>query len=528
VRRLLAPALVAGLSAAGAAQESALAPAPVVISPAAESLAVTIYADDLALVRETRTLELPEGFSIVEFRGVSDAIVPHAAIVEGLHGIVERNFDYDVLTPYALVENAVGGEVTLVRTNPGSGATTRERARVVSGGEGVVLDFGDGRIEAVECSGLPEGLAFDALPAGLRSEPTLSARVHNERAGKQELTLVYLAHGISWSADYVLSVAPEGDRFDLEAWLTLGNEGGTTFRDAAVAVVAGELNRGDDGGVESALAVLEDHCWSWGRRWPGFWRPHGIEGLVPFQETPMGIAAFSEEVEEIIVTARKRIEQVTEAQREELLDYHLYRVPWATTVAAQQSKQVRFLAKRGVRFERFYSFGDAYGEFEASSDGSEPADSVIRFFNRAAEGLGEPLPSGTIRAFQTIESAGPQWVGEHEIGNTAVDLPVELALGEAAGMRNRVTIVERRERPRLLAALRGRSEVVIHARVEHELTNAGSTPAPIELRQFGEGLRISEASHPWQKERGYPVWRVEVPANGSVTLRYRVKMTVTD
>ncbi len=495
-----------------------------VVSPAPEHVALTIYGDDLALVRETRTVELPEGFAIVEFRGVSDAIVPRAAIVEGIDGIVERNFDYDLLSPYSLVSEAVGSEVTLVRTNPGTGAVTHERARVVSGGEGVVLDFGDGRIEALECSGLPEGLVFDAPPPGLRAEPTLSARVHSKRAGRQELTLVYLAHGIAWRADYIVRVAQDGGRFDLEAWITLANESATSFPDAHVAVVAGELNRQDDGREIIPRAQLEDHCWAWGRRWPGFWS-RGFDK----SDIRMSVSALAEEsiggIEEIIVTANKRAEvTVTEAQREALLDYYLYRVPWETTVAAQQSKQVRFLTKRGVRFEHFYSFADFYGQDASAEPEPEPASIYLRFFNRKRDGLGEPLPEGDLRIMQATAQGETLLVGEASIDNTAEDLPVELELGQAVDVQDRVTITEHRERPRLLSALRGEPAVMIQARVEHELTNAKPVAVTVELRQWGDRLRVSGASHPWAKDRGYPIWRIEVPANGSVIVRYRVRM----
>jgi len=511
------------LCAAFAAARASADP-PVMISPAPEDVAVTIYGDDLALVRETRTLALPGGEAVVEFRGVSDAIVPNAAIVEGLDGIVERNFDYDVLTPYSLVSRAVGSDVTLVRTNPGSGIQTRERARVVSSSQGVVLDFGGGRSEAVECSGLPEGLVFDALPADLRPEPTLSVRVHSKSAGEQRLTLVYLAHGISWRADYNVRMAPSGDRFDLEAWLTLANEGDTTFAEAETAVVAGELNREEDGRQVFSRKQLADHCWAWGRHWRGDLPPMPSPKFT--SNLPAEVSATSG-IEEIVVTAMKREEAVTEAQREELLDYHFYRIPWRTMIAARQSKQVRFMTKRGIRGEWLYRFESWVG-----GDGEEKpeaAEITLRFENEKDNELGEPLPAGTMRIAQATSDGEELLLGEDEIENSAAGVPVEVDVGESPTVMDQSRVTEYTEKDLILRSLlRGELWTRVSAVVEHELTNARPVPVTAELREYSgdTDLRISQASHPWRRDRGVPTWRIELPANARTTVRYRVRFIV--
>lgn len=504
--RCLWLALALGCPALTAAQTAEV---PIVVSAAPDDVAVTI-ASDLALVRETRSVDLPLGTSIVELRGVADAIQPEAAALEGVDGVVERSFDYDVLTPYTLLYRALGRRATRVRTSPGSGAVTRESATLRASDDGVILDFGAGRTEALQCSGLPEALVLDGLPPGLRSEPTLSVRVRSARAGPQTLTLLYLVRGLGWTADYNLELSADGGRFDLDAWLTLDNESGTTFADAETAVLAGELFYDSVRLPEAPRRWPEHRCWE---------RP-------PTRSVGTGIGSgrSSRGIEEITVTARKREEiDFAMAVREQLLDYHLYRIPWRTTVAARQSKQVRFLARRGIPVERLYGFwSDA--DFEEPSDpGPAPADVVLRFRDDTAQSLGEPLPAGTVRVTHIRADGNSLFVGEDEIPNTPPDLPVSLTIGSSSTVFVARTTTERSERLLFLTSLlRGQPIRRHEARIEQRLTNASATPVHVELRQGGVD-RVWSASHPWTTDRGDPLWSLDLPPHSTTVLAYRAR-----
>ena len=140
-------------------------------------VAVTIYNNNLALVQDTRQLDIPAGRSRQEFPDVSAQIRPETVTLTGDGvGIVEQNFDFDLLSPQALMQKAVGETITLVRTNPATGAETRERARVLAANGGVVLQIGE-RIEVLRDDGLPVRVIFDRVPENLRARPTLSVTV---------------------------------------------------------------------------------------------------------------------------------------------------------------------------------------------------------------------------------------------------------------------------------------------------------------------------------------------------------------
>ena len=187
---------------AGAGPDQAEIPPP--SQSAQGEVAVTIYNNNLALVQDTRQLDIPAGRSRQEFPDVSAQIRPETVTLTGDGiGIVEQNFDFDLLSPQALMQKAVGETITLVRTNPATGAETRERARVLAANGGVVLQIGE-RIEVLRDDGLPVRVIFDRVPENLRARPTLVGHAsQSERAGRRPVTLTYLTPGLGWQADYV-------------------------------------------------------------------------------------------------------------------------------------------------------------------------------------------------------------------------------------------------------------------------------------------------------------------------------------
>src|SRR5580698_9766499 len=202
-------------------------------------LEVTIYNADLALVRDARQLDMTQGRQKLEFKDVSSAIRPETVTLsaDGVD-IVEQNFDFDLLTPSKLMEKAVGQQVTIVRTNPGSGAQVTETATVLAANEGVVLKIGD-RIEVLRDDGIPTRVIFDKVPDNLRAEPTLSVGVDSDHAGSRVASLSYLTTGLAWKADYVALFDETAAKLDLQGWITLQNQSGASFKDADTQRVAG-------------------------------------------------------------------------------------------------------------------------------------------------------------------------------------------------------------------------------------------------------------------------------------------------
>src|SRR3954465_12981030 len=272
-------------------------------------LAVTIYNNNLALVQDRREIALPAGRSRQEFPDVSAQIRSETVTLSGQGiGIVEQNFDFDLLSPQALMEKAVGETITLVRTNPATGAETRERARVLAANGGVVLQIGP-RIEVLRDDGLPVRVIFDRVPENLRARPTLSVTVQSERAGRRPVTLTYLSAGLGWSADYVALFDEANGRMDVQGWITLTNNSGTPYVNANTLLVAGAVGAGNQQP-------------NYGGRQRGPIRNPGTQT----------------------------------SNRERLGDFYLYPLAARTTIANRQTKQVSFLDVHGTPAVRAYEY----------------------------------------------------------------------------------------------------------------------------------------------------------------------------
>jgi hypothetical protein len=170
-------------------------------------VAVTIYNQDLALVRDARSMSLAKGENDVAFIDVSGQIQPQTALLKSTGGrldVVEQNFDFDLLTPEKLLEKSVGRNLRIVTRDPETGKETVQEAKVLSVANGVVLQIGD-RIETQ----VPGRIVFAEVPPNLRSRPTLITKIDSDTAGTLPMELDYLTSGLSWAADYVAELAPD-------------------------------------------------------------------------------------------------------------------------------------------------------------------------------------------------------------------------------------------------------------------------------------------------------------------------------
>lgn len=512
-RRVILAALLSLLATGAAAQN-------IVTSPGPGRVAVTIYRDPqrfpgtppnpewlngYALISETRRISVPAGESTVRFEGVAGGIVPESAIVTGFpQGFIERNRDANLLTPATLLDQSLARRVHLRRTSRATGAVREQEAVIRSSADGaVVLQTAEG-FEALRCTGLPETLVYDSIPAGLAARPTLSVRARASQPATATITLSYLAAGFDWQANYIGHLSDDGSRVDLFAWLTLVSGDETGFPDADTQAVAGRVNREQqarDYTDDSDEGRLELRCWPQGSTSTGTTvvdsqdiRLQGVlrtEDLV--NELPQALA------DENVVITGTRI-----ARQEELGDLKLYRLPEPVTVAANSQKQVAMLDQPGVRVETVYR-----RRFDVSDDGQdwEPATRTLVTRNRREEGLGLPLPAGAVVLFGGPRER-PILLGEGSIRDRAIGEDVEIAVGEATGVLTRVEESEDRG----------------DDWEDFVLTVTNDQPEPV---RFEAEFRVEEDSIFTPRGRlgnrdGMPLWRATVPANGRATLRYRV------
>jgi hypothetical protein len=443
-----------------------------------QSVAVTIYNEDLALVKDVRRLVLEAGANRLALREVSGNMRPETALLRSLSHpggltLIEQNFDFDLLTPAKLLEKYVGRNVRIIRTHPTTGAESFENATVLAANNGVVLKIGD-RIE----TGLPGRIVYDGVPANLRDRPTLVTELDSRSAGAQTLELSYLSGGLGWKADYVAELNAADDALDLNGWVTLTNRSGTAYPNAKLQLVAGDVNRVRD---ELRMAA----------------------------QAPMA--------------ARREVPKESMTQ-ESLFEYHLYTLQRPTTIADNQTKQVALLGATGVpvRKELVLQGSNYYYRSSVGDLGQKMKVGVfVQFENRESSRLGMPMPKGIVRVYKKDSAGNAQFVGEDRIDHTPKNEKVRLKLGEAFDVTadKKQTDFKRREPT-------NRASYVFESAYEIVLRNAKKEAATVVVREPvpGEWTMLEETQRHAKVAAGTAEWRIKVPAEGSTTLKYRVQV----
>ena len=441
-----------------------------------QSVAVTIYNSDLALVKDTRKVKLKTGLNALAMRDVSAQIRPETALLRSISApgsltLLEQNFDFDLLTPQKMLEKYVGKTVTVVKTNPQTGTETSEQATVLSANNGAVLKIGN-RIE----TGIPGRIVYDDVPANLRDRPTLITQINNKGVADQTVELSYLTGGLGWKADYVAELNDKEDKLDLSGWVTLTNTSGAAYKNAKMQLVAGDVNR-----VQ--------------------------QNIRPMMKTMRGEVAIAD--------------AAAPMAEEGLLEYHLYTLDRPTTIAENQTKQVALLSASGVPVHKdlVLQGADYYYTGQFGEIGTKMKVGVfVQFENKETANLGMPLPKGTLRVYKKDSKGNAQFVGEDNIDHTPKNETVRLKLGDAFDVT-----ADKKQTDFKVLPNPSKGHSAYESAYEITLKNAKKERVTVTVQEpIGGDWKILSESAPHEKANSHlAIWKIDVPAEGSTTLTYR-------
>jgi hypothetical protein len=438
-------------------------------SAEAERINLTIYNGGTSLVHDRRRVSLEAGTNTIAWRDVSGNMDASSAILEDLTApgattVVEQNFDFDLLKPTALLDKYVGHQVTIVHEKPQAGRPATETATLLSDNDGVVLKYAD-RIE----TGLYDShIVFPSIPDNLRDRPTLVLALASEKAGTRDLDLSYLTEGLGWHADYVGVVNSDDTRMDIGGLVTLTNTTGTTFPNARLQLVAGNVN------------------------------------VVP----PSNYALRT------IVAVPARPKQ------EDFFEYHLYTFDRPTTVANAQTKQVSLLTAKNVAIAKTLELrgGEGYYEAQAGDLGRNLKVGVyVTFVNKGGD-LGVPLPGGTFRIYKNDRSGTSQFVGSDRIDHTPHDQAVRLHLGDSFDVTAN----------RKQTDFKGIGNCTFESSYEVAVSNAKDRAQDVLVVEPLPGTwSILAENFPHEKTSSTTAtWHLSVPSRKTVTLNYTAHVSL--
>ncbi len=465
----VAPLLVAlALTEARAAD-----PLPIVGRDTRKDVAITIYNQDLALVKDTREIPLPSGESALRFEDVAAKIDPrtvavHSTTAPDALAVVEQNYVFDLISPEKLMEKYVGRQVELLQTDEEL-KTQSTPAVLLSTNGGPVYRIGD-RIAV----GHPGRVVLPELPDELYARPTLLWRLANSGPAKHRVEVSYLTGGLGWAADYVALVNSDDTKADVTGWVTLTNQSGARYDDATLKLVAGQVHRAKP----PEIAMME--------------------------AMPMARAARAPRFAE-----------------EEFFEYHLYTLDRRTTLADNETKQMRLLGAGAVPLTKTYLvvgqpawYRSPLGDLGRNL----PVSVFLQFKNDAASHLGMPLPAGTVRLYKEDKSGAEQFIGEDAIKHTPKDEVVRLKVGDAFDL-----VVSRAQTD---FKQLGTKPYSVEAAFELTFRNHKKEAVTVTLREpVGGDWKVVESSLPSVKVDAATLgFEVPVPAGGETVLRYRVQV----
>ncbi|HEX2340820.1 MAG TPA: DUF4139 domain-containing protein [Vicinamibacterales bacterium] len=441
-------------------------------------LGITIYNSNVALVRDVRQLSLPTGAFDLKMSDIAATVNPATVHLRSLTdpsrlGILEQNYQYDLLNPMKLLQKYVGRDVRLVRRRTENGTTRSEEvtATLLAFNEGPVWKIGNEIVTGLQA----DEYRFPQIPENLHSRPTLVMTLDNGGAQKHQVETSYLANSMNWIADYVLTVGRDDRAADLDGWVTVTNSSGTSFKQASLKLVAGDLHRVRENRV--ALEQMADMA----------------------QRAAAAPKAF---------------------QQEAFSEYHLYTLGRKTTILDKETKQISFLSGTSVPVaKRFVVHGQQFYYRNRQHPGSPLKDAVQVFYvfkNAEKSNLGQPMPAGTVRVYQSDASGGVQFVGEDRIGHTPVDEELSLQIGNAFDV-----VCERKQTD--YTVLGGSTYEMAF---EITLRNHKKTPITVQVNEpiAGDWTMVQTSHNATKTEAWAARFDVPVAAGGASVLRYRVRV----
>jgi hypothetical protein len=434
-------------------------------------LAVTVYNSNLALVRDVRQLTLPAGTSRLQFVDIAASINPSTVLFRSMTeptklGVLEQNYEYDLLDPAKLLQKYVGREVTLMRGD------TEIKAKLLADNNGQVWKIGNEIVTNVGYN----SIRFPEMPENLYDHPTLLWTLQNSGARAHKVEASYLTSNLSWSADYVLNVSKDEASGDLDGWVTLVNHSGTPFKNASLQLVAGDVHR----------------------------------------DLPLNGRDFMAAARTVMVKSEAAAAPFSQ---ESFSEYHLYTLARRTSIMDQESKQISLLNASRFPLQKVYVVdGQYYYYRQGQTPGAalkDPVHVYYRFKDEEKTGLGMPLPAGTIRVYQADSRGGSQFAGEDHIDHTPKDETVSLHIGDAFDI-----VAEHKQ-----TDFKRISDRVYEFEYEIILRNHKDSPVTVEVNEpIGGDWEMINSTYKYTKTAAFAAqFQVPVEKDGTAVLKYRVR-----
>ncbi len=451
--------------------ETALFEGPTTQASIKASSELTVYNQNLALVKDVRKMRLEKGVNEVRFTDVASGIDATSVRFSDLTfkdtGVLEQSYQYDLVSTQKILEKYLDKEI-MAQAQQGQGAGAKEyKGKLLGYNDGLVLQTADGIVTLKDYS----NVSFQELPEGLLTKPTLVWKVYTESAGERDTETAYLTSGLDWRADYVAVANEKDDAISFSGWTTITNNSGTSYPDTKLKLVAGDVHR--------------------------------------VQESPRYAEAYDYAVKSGAAAPQQFGTQA-------LFEYYLYTLDRRTDIRNNETKQISLLEAPQVPVKKEYVYEpNKHVYYYNGGDTSKKVEVRLNFKNSEAQGLGVPLPKGTVRVYKKDSDGQLQFIGEDSIDHTKKEDDLDLFLGNAFDITGEKVQVSMQE---ISKGLR---------REEYKVTFENQKDEAVKVK-FKEHLygswSITKSSQEYEKKSSTEAdFIVDVPAKGKAEVTYTVE-----
>lgn len=436
-------------------------------------MSLTVYNVNLGLIKDVRDIDLAKGIGNLRFMDVASEIIPPSVAIRSLidtnsFSILEQNYEYDLLNPQKLLDKYVGKKIKLFNKNPYTEREEIEEATLLSNNGGAIYQIDD------EITfNYPGRVIFPEVPDDLISKPTLVWMFENTLTSKQKVEASYLTNGINWHADYVVTLNDKDDMANMSGWVTIENMSGTTYKDAKLKLVAGDVNRVKD----------------------------------------------ERDYEERMMYAAKAMAAEEQFKEDAFFEYHIYTLQRNSTIKNNQTKQINLVTADDIPVKKEFIFqGTAY--YYRTQYGQPLSNQKVGVYveiaNMEKNNLGIPLPKGTIRIYKNDNEGSLQFIGEDSIDHTPKDEKIKVKLGDA------FDVVGSRKQ----TSWNKIAYDTYEAGFEISLRNHKNEDVVVKVAEPIPGdWKMISSSHDYVKTEAFTAeFNIPVPKDKEIKLNYKVRM----
>ena len=430
-----------------------------------KSLFVTVYNDNLGVIKDIRRIDIKKGTSTIELSDVAQQIDPTSVHIKLNGEVLEQNYQYDLVSLDKILRKYIDRNIELIDDK---GEVVQGKLLSSSAGQ-IVLQKKDGGLLMIP-NVSKYRFSVGELPDGLITKPTLIWLVNSPSSGNQDVEVSYQTGGMKWHAEYVAVLNKDDSKLDLNSWVSIDNNSGTGFKNAHLKLVAGDVNRVQNRNVY----------------------PQGND-----------------------MVRMEALKVQPQFQEKAFFEYHIYNLQRPTTLANNETKQISLFEASGVKATKkyFYQSGGNYYYYNNSSSKGKVAV-VMEFENKKDNNLGMPMPEGKVRVYKS-DGESLEFVGEDMIDHTPKDEKVRLKIGDAFDITAKEVQTDNKRI----------SDKVSEQAYEITFKNHKKENIVIEVQRYlGLNWEVLSSSINYQKKDSQNIiFKVPVAKDGETVLKFRIR-----